>query len=643
MSQKPILLKDVTIEDGFFSHYADLVRSEVIPYQWEALNDRVPGAEKSGCIHNFQIAAGEKEGDFTGFVFQDSDLSKWLEAVAYSLTKKPDEKLESLADEVIDLIGRAQKEDGYLDTYFMIKEPENRFRNFRDCHELYCCGHMTEAAVAYYRATGKDKLMRIMQRFIDCIRRNVGPEEGKLHAYPGHEELELALIKLADATGEQKYVDLAAYFINERGQDPHFFLEELKTRGDTFRFEGNDLQPEAYFQSHLPVREQKDAVGHAVRAVYLYTGMADVAARTQDEELKEACRTLFRSIRDKRMYITGGIGSTVDGEAFTFDYDLPNDTVYAESCASVGLIFFCRRMLEMDGDAQYAEVMERALYNNVIAGMAMDGKSFFYVNPLEVFPEADHKDPHKSHIKTVRQKWFACACCPPNIARLLASLPEYIYQTDETGLTVNLFIGSSAAYRNGTVVQRSGVPHDGKTTFTFHLPEEESFVLRVRKPGWSRNCTITVNGKTVEAPVEKGYFCLNRTFREGDCVCFAMDMPVRRIYANANVREDIGKVAIMRGPMVYCLEEHDNGASLPLLFLPRNAAFKEKAGEGLFENLTLLMADGLRLQPTGSEELYSETPCTQVVPQKLTFIPYFSWANRGENEMLVWVREAPLA
>ena len=309
----------------------------------------------------------------------------------------------------------------------------------------------------------------------------------------------------------------------------------------------------------------------------------------------------------------------------------------------MGLIFFCRRMLEMDGDAQYAEVMERALYNNVIAGMAMDGKSFFYVNPLEVFPEADHKDPHKSHIKTVRQKWFAFACCPPNIARLLASLPEYIYQTDETGLTVNLFIGSSAAYRNGTVVQRSGVPNDGKTTFTFHLPEEESFVLRVRKPEWSRNCTITVNGETIEAPVEKGYFCLNRTFREGDCVCFAMDMPVRRIYANANVREDIGKVAIMRGPMVYCLEEHDNGASLPLLFLPRNAAFKEKAGEGLFENLTLLMADGLRLQPTGSEELYSETPCTQVVPQKLTFIPYFSWANRGENEMLVWVREAPLA
>lgn len=641
MNQHAIPLKDVTIEDGFFSHYADLVRQEVIPYQWEALNDRVPGAEKSGCIQNFKIAAGESEGSFIGFVFQDSDLAKWLEAVAYSLTKHPDPELENIADEAIALIGRAQREDGYLDTYFIIKEPENRFRNFRDCHELYCCGHMIEAAVAYYQATGKDAFMKIMERYVGCIRRTVGPEEGKLHAYPGHEELELALVKLADATGNDSYLEFASYFIHERGRDPHFFEEELKTCGETFRFDGNDAQPESYFQSHKPVVEQKDAVGHAVRAVYLYTGMADVAMRTQDETLKEACRTLFRSICEKRMYITGGIGSTVDGEAFTFDYDLPNDTNYAESCASVGLMFFCRRMLDMDGDACYADVMERALYNTVIAGMAMDGKSFFYVNPLGVFPQADHEDPHKSHIKTVRQKWFACACCPPNIARLLTSLPAYIYQQSEDSLTVNLFIGSTARFRSGTVTQRSGVPNNGESTFTFSLSKEETFTLRVRQPSWSKHTTVTVNGEPVQPTLEKGYWCLARTFHDGDTVSFSMDMPVRRLYAHPNVREDAGKVAIMRGPMVYCLEEKDNGASLHQVYLPRSASFTEEMGDGLFKGLTLLHTKGLRLTPSDEEThaLYRETPCTRLMPQDLTFIPYFSWANRGENEMMVWVRE----
>ncbi len=642
MRRYPVLLKDVQLDDSFFTKYADLVRREVIPYQWEALNDRIPGAEKSGCIHNFQIAAGEAQGAFIGFVFQDSDLAKWLEAVSYSLQQYPDPELEKTADEVIDLIGRAQQQDGYVDTYFIVKEPENRFRNFRDCHELYCCGHLTEAAVAYYRATGKPRLLEIAKRFIDCISSRVGTEEGKLPAYPGHEELELALIKLFEVTGDTKYQQLASYFIEERGQAPHFFEKERALRGDTFYFEGNDRQPERYFQSHSPVREQKEAVGHAVRAVYLYTAMADIAMRTNDESLKTACRTLFRSICDKRMYITGGIGSTVEGEAFTFDYDLPNDTNYAESCASIGLIFFCRRMLEMDGEAQYAEVMERALYNNVLAGIALDGKSFFYVNPLEVFPEANRMDPHKAHIKAVRQKWFSCACCPPNIARLLASLPEYIYQTDETGFAANLFIGSCAAVRGGKIIQKSAVPNSGDISLTVSLPQEEHFTLRVRKPEWSGECTVTVNGKPFMPEIKNGYFCIARVFRDGDQICFNMEMPVRRVYANLHVRENIGKTAVMRGPLVYCLEEKDNGGQLHLLALPKRACFAEKAGEGLFAGVTLLETQGLRLLAPDGEPLYTSSPDVQTEVQKLSFIPYFCWANRGENEMLVWIREPSL-
>ena len=294
-------LKDVRVTDGFFSDYAELVRTEVIPYQWEALNDCIPGAEKSGCIHNFRIAAGEEEGEFVGMVFQDSDLGKWLEAVAYSLTTHPDKKLEAIADDVIDLMARAQRPDGYMDTYFIIKEPHNRWKCLRDCHELYCAGHILEAAVAYYKATGKRRFLDVMKKYMDYILTVFGTEEGKLHGYPGHEEIELALCRLYDVTGEKKYLDLAQYFINQRGTEPNYFIEELKTRGDSFHWDGNDKQGMEYFQANQPVRRQKDAVGHSVRAVYLYSGMADVAMRTQDESLKEACRTLFRSIAEKRM------------------------------------------------------------------------------------------------------------------------------------------------------------------------------------------------------------------------------------------------------------------------------------------------------------------------------------------------------
>lgn len=628
-----VALRDVQVADGFFSRYADLVREEVIPYQWEALNDRIPGAEKSGCLRNFRIAAGQEAGEFTGMVFQDSDIGKWLEAVAYSLTTHPDAALERTADEVIELLEAAQREDGYLDTYFIVKDPKNRWKCLRDCHELYCAGHLLEGAVAYWQATGKDRFLNVMRRYVDYIATVFGRGEGQMRGYPGHEEIELALCKLYDVTGEKKYLDLAAYFIDERGRDPKYFLEELKTRGDAFHWEGNDAQGMEYFQAHAPVREQTEAVGHAVRAVYLYSGMADVAMRTGDEGLLEACRRLYRNIADKRLYVTGAIGSTYIGEAFTFDYDLPNDTAYAETCASVGLIFFMKRMLEADGAAEYGDMMERALYNTVLAGMAMDGKSFFYVNPLEVFPEADEKDPSKRHVKTVRQKWFACACCPPNVARLLADLGSYIYRRKGSAVTADLFIGSRLALPGGAeLIQTSEVPFGGKVTFTLR-GAAQGFSLRVRCPEWAEGVTCTAPCRK-----ENGYIAIQKDWQDGDSVTLVFGMEPRRIYANPLVRQDAGKVCLMRGPLVYCLEEADNGANLHLLRLPEGEPVEAVRGEGALFGMTLLRAKGRRFVPHGSR-LYAPDRQGREEEARLTFVPYFAWGNRDKGEMAVYVRE----
>lgn len=628
-----VALRDVQVADGFFSRYADLVREEVIPYQWEALNDRIPGAEKSGCLRNFRIAAGREAGEFTGMVFQDSDIGKWLEAVAYSLTTHPDAALERTADEVIELLEAAQREDGYLDTYFIVKDPKNRWKCLRDCHELYCAGHLLEGAVAYWQATGKDRFLNVMRRYVDYIATVFGRGEGQMRGYPGHEEIELALCKLYDVTGEKKYLDLAAYFIDERGRDPKYFLEERKTRGDAFHWEGNDAQGMEYFQAHAPVREQTEAVGHAVRAVYLYSGMADVAMRTGDEGLLEACRRLYRNIADKRLYVTGAIGSTYIGEAFTFDYDLPNDTAYAETCASVGLIFFMKRMLEADGAAEYGDMMERALYNTVLAGMAMDGKSFFYVNPLEVFPEADEKDPSKRHVKTVRQKWFACACCPPNVARLLADLGSYIYRRKGSAVTADLFIGSRLALPGGAeLIQTSEVPFGGKVTFTLR-GAAQGFSLRVRCPEWAEGVTCTAPCRK-----ENGYIAIQKDWQDGDSVTLVFGMEPRRIYANPLVRQDAGKVCLMRGPLVYCLEEADNGANLHLLRLPEGEPVEAVRGEGALFGMTLLRAKGRRFVPHGSR-LYAPDRQGREEETRLTFVPYFAWGNRDKGEMAVYVRE----
>lgn len=639
-------MSKVTIKDEFWGRYIQLVQDVVIPYQYEALHDRVPEAEPSHAIANFEIAAGRKKGEFHGFVFQDSDVAKWLEAVGYSLTIKRDAELERQADEVIDLIGEAQQADGYLNTYFTIKEPGKRWTNLNDCHELYCAGHFIEAAVSYYEATGKRKLLDIMCRMVDHIDSVFGPEEGKLRGYDGHQEIELALVKLYRLTGDEKYLLLSSFFIDQRGQQPHFLEQEWEKRERTSYWVGKtDTLDVKYNQAHLPVREQSVAVGHSVRAVYMYTAMADLAALTGDEALRNACVRLWNNLADKQMYITGGIGSTHAGEAFTFDYDLPNDTVYAETCASIGLIFFAQRMLRLSPDAQYADVMERALYNNVLGSMAQDGKHYFYVNPLEVWPQACNCNPDKRHVKSERQGWFGCACCPPNVARLLTSLNQYIYTTHGDMLYTNLYIGSELNTKLGdtqvTIHQQSKYPWEGTVTMQVNPAAAAEFGIALRIPSWSQGMEIRVNGELLNMAmdVEQGYRIIRRVWAAGDVIEVQVPMEAHRVYAHPKLQADAHKTAIQRGPLVYCLEGTDNGQSLSSISLSGDVAFTEAFDKTLLGGAVVVEGSGFCVeQESWNGGLYGrEKAAVQSVTLKA--IPYYLWGNRGSGEMKVWIPE----
>ncbi|ULO05491.1 glycoside hydrolase family 127 protein [Paenibacillus sp. 19GGS1-52] len=639
-------MSKVTIKDEFWGRYIQLVQDVVIPYQYEALHDRVPEAEPSHAIANFEIAAGRKKGEFHGFVFQDSDVAKWLEAVGYSLTIKRDAELERQADEVIDLIGEAQQADGYLNTYFTIKEPGKRWTNLNDCHELYCAGHFIEAAVSYYEATGKRKLLDIMCRMVDYIDSVFGPEEGKIRGYDGHQEIELALVKLYRLTGEEKYLLLSSFFIDQRGQQPHFLEQEWEKRGRTSYWVGKtDTLDVKYNQAHLPVREQSVAVGHSVRAVYMYTAMADLAALTGDEALRKACIRLWNNLADKQMYITGGIGSTHAGEAFTFDYDLPNDTVYAETCASIGLIFFAQRMLQLSPDAQYADVMERALYNNVLGSMAQDGKHYFYVNPLEVWPQACNCNPDKRHVKSERQGWFGCACCPPNVARLLTSLNQYIYTTHGDTLYTNLYIGSELNTKLGdtqvTIHQQSNYPWEGTVTMQVNPAAAAEFGIALRIPSWSQGMEIRVNGELLNMAmdVEQGYRIIRRVWAAGDVIEVQVPMEAHRVYAHPLLQADAHKTAIQRGPLVYCLEGTDNGQSLSSISLSGDVAFTEVFDKTLLGGAVVVEGSGFCVeQESWNGGLYGREKAA-VQPVTLKAIPYYLWGNRGSGEMKVWIPE----
>ena len=680
----PLSLRQVQVTDSFWKKEMELVRTEVIPYQWAALNDQVEGAAPSFCMHNFKAAGKlnqEKRelGDsfeepvytfrgfealpedpkhlddkFYGFVFQDSDFYKWIEAVGYSLTQHPDPQLESIADGAIDIVCAAQQEDGYLDTYYILNGKDRIFTNLRDHHELYCLGHLLEGAVAYYQATGKDKLLKAASRYADYVADYFGPEDGKCKGYPGHEIAEMALVRLYETTQDPKYLKLAKYFIDERGTQPYYFdkehPEEVKKNPNGLRY--------SYNQAHLPVREQDEAVGHAVRAVYLYSGMADIARLTEDDSLFDACRTLWDNMVQKKLYITGGIGGTHMGEAFSFNYDLPNDTAYAETCASIGLVFFARRMLEICPDVQYADVMEQALYNTVLAGMALDGKSFFYVNPLEVLPEACHKDERKFHVKPVRQKWFGCACCPPNLARTLSSVSSYAFTEKDDTLFVHLYIGSDIKKTvNGKEVSihmTSNFPWDGKVSIQADSADTP-FTLALRIPGWCTSYQAALSGSAhnpisgsegitgldaSEYTIKNGYLYITRKWNAKEALTLDFPMEIQVWNANPNVREDIGRAAVTRGPITYCLEEADNGCDLHLLTLDWNAPAQVRDFTVCGEPVKEILMQGFKedKEKEAPQRLYRPVQAAEKSPVTLHFIPYYTWANRGENEMSVWVR-----
>lgn len=619
--------------EGFIGKYQKLVKEEVIPYQYSVLCDEAPDTEKSHVVQNFinagKAVLGEDTGDgFYGMVFQDSDAAKWIEAAAYSLALIPDKELEETVDGLINYIAGAQDKDGYLNTYFTIKDKDKRWTNLLEGHELYCAGHMMEAACAYYEATGKDTLLQVMLKNVAHIYEHFVTKGNP--GYPGHPEVELALMKMYRLTKDERCLKLAEHFINVRGVDPHFYEKEVANRDWTVW--GNNPVNHEYQQSDKPVRELSNATGHAVRAVYLYTGMADLAAETGDKELLQACRRLWESITKRRMYVTGGIGSTVIGEAFSVDYDLPGDTAYAETCASIGLMFFASRMLENEVKGEYADVMERAFYNTVLAGMQLDGKRFFYVNPLECVPGISGVSPTHRHDLTVRPKWYACACCPPNVARLISSFGKYAYGENADTAFCHLFAAGEVSLQNGMqFVCKTGYPYD----FTITYEIQKGGKLAVRIPGYSKKYTLTVNGREMDEEVKNGYIYL--AVEDKDVVQLILDDTPHYLYASGKVPALTGKTAIQRGPLVYCFEGVDNAGNVLELSLKRGGKLVVSAyDETLLKGTATIEAEAVRRKIT--EDLY-----TCEVPEEkacmATAVPYYTWGNRGENQMRVWMSE----
>ena len=637
-------LKNIHITDSFWNKYVHLVKDVIIPYQWDILNDRLEDVETSHCIENFKIAAGESEGEFQGAVFQDTDVAKWLEAVGFALSWERDEKLEALADETIDLIGRAQQPDGYLNTYFTIKEPGLRWTNLMEGHELYTAGHMIEAAVAYYEATGKKKFLDIVSRFADLICDTFGAEEGKIHGYPGHQEIELALVKLYRVTGTHKYLELAKYFIDARGEGENYFLNEEKKPAFKRIFpDFHDYNP-AYSQSHQPVRKQKTAEGHAVRANYMYSAMADLACEYEDDRLKAACENLWDNMVHKRMYITGSVGSSGILERFTTDYDLPNASNYSETCASIALAMFGKRMADMEKDASYMDAVERALYNTVLSGIAMDGKSFFYVNPLEVWPANCIPRTSMEHVKPVRQKWFGVACCPPNITRTLASLGQYVYFQEKDQIYVNLYIANETEVQIGgnpfKITLEGNFPWENNLRFTVDGESESEGMIAFRVPSYAKNFCILHNGQKVEIKTEKGYAKIAGKFSH-EIFEISLEAPAVFVHANPQVRADAAKTAVVKGPLVYCLEEADNGDDLSALLIDTAQTPEEIYDDQLLGGCSVVHISGRKISGEGWNEhvLYQEKPVS-LEDVKLTLVPYCYWGNRKAGEMLVWMKES---
>lgn len=681
-----ITIKNIEVKENFWKEKIELIRNKVLPYQWRALNDQIEEAAPSYCIRNMKTAAlaqrlrhegvvlptrstkeftslpegnailpsteelTEDDIRFYGFVFQDSDLYKWIEAASYVLAYRWDDELKKRIDGMVELIASVMMDDGYMDTFYIINDPASRFTNLRDHHELYCFGHMAEAAAAYYEVTGEKNLLKLAERFAECISTNIGPEPGKKHGYPGHELAEMALMRMYECTGNKKYLELAGYFVDERGRKPLYFNEEHNEPDGDLR----------YYQSHKPVREQTEAVGHAVRAMYFYSGVTDVARAHADSGLWDAAGRLWNDVTRRKMYITGAVGGTCIGEAFSYAYDLPSDSAYAETCASIGLVFWAERMLMVEQDRRYADVMERALYNSVLSGMSLDGTEFFYVNPLSVNPAACRQDGRLTHVKPRRQKWFGCACCPPNLARMISSVMSYAYGTDGDNLWIHLYMGSTfdtelmgadGSLKKVRVDIGADFPWRGDGTIRLEAESPLKCRIALRVPGWGRNYSIKASAdgesiqefdNTQEKILNQGYLYIEINGQRSVDIEFNYVMEPVFYRSNRKVRECVGQVCLLRGPLVYCLEEADNGSNLHNILVSPQQALKtvqETELDFLGKGSVGIIMDGMR-ECDGKEALYEiAESATAVENTRLKFIPYYAWANRQEGEMTVWIRE----
>lgn len=616
---EPVNFSQVTVTDLFWKSKIDKVATKTLAaciYQTEVATPR---------IRNFEKVARKKGEKHEGIFYDDSDVFKALEAMAYSLKNHPSKEMEAKCDEWIDKIAAAQQEDGYLNTFYTLNEPQNRYTDM-SMHEDYNNGHLIEAAVAYYNATGKRKLLDVSIRWADHFDNLFGP--GKRHWVTGHQELELALVKLYRVTQNEKYLKLSNWLLSERGHK--------LAKGYTW----TDWKDTGYAQDLLPVKEQTQITGHAVRAMYMYTGAADVAALTNDQAYMKAMKIVWEDVVYRNMYITGGIGSAGGNEGFSIDYDLPNEQAYCETCASVGMVFWNQRMNLLTGESKYIDVLERSLYNGALDGLSLTGDRFFYGNPLA--SRGQHQ----------RREWFGTACCPANIARLVASLGDYVYARNANGLWVNLFVGSETKQVFGknevSIKTETNYPMDGKVSIAIDPVKKARFMLHVRIPGWlqgmvapggtylstgtsQNSISFTLNGQPIEVRVENGYAVIDREWKKGDKLSFELDMTPLIVQSRNEIKQNEGRVAIQRGPLVYCVEGIDNNNKAWNIILPSNTQFSTSAMNVLDEPVIALQAK------VPVVVINEEGTALQTENRTITAIPYYTWANRGKNEMQIWL------
>lgn len=622
-SLRPVPLNAIRLTDEFWRPRQELNLDTTLKAQYLHL-------EKTGRLDNFRRVACDFDGEFQGIYFNDSDVYKWLEGASWTLANDPDAELAEMVVSVVALVERAQAPDGYLNTYFALERENQRWSNLRDMHELYCAGHLFQAAVAHSRATGSGRLLAVAQRFADLICATFGPRQGQIEGAPGHPEIEMGLVELARATGERRYLDQAAYFLGARGRGL--------------------IGGRAYHQDHVPFTEADRLAGHAVRALYLSAGAADIVAELGDGELRRALDRLWNRMVSRQMYVTGAVGARHEGEAIGADFELPNARAYAETCAGIANVMWAWRMLQISGEAAYADVMERALYNAALPGISLDGTAYFYVNPL-----AQDGIAEPGSVVHQREPWFGCACCPPNIARTIAQMPGYLYSVSDNLIWLHTYVANEArlSLPNGLtveLVQRTRYPWSGQIVIELLTPGE--YGLNVRIPDWCQGGdlgdppTLSINNAPCRSTVMPGqYITVRRTWAAGDSLCIQFPMGVRRVRAHPRIVENTGRVALMRGPLVYCLENADHeGIDLRDVRIPRDASFETTFRKDLLGGVQIIQAHGFVEEPadvwhTSAYQCAPSELRRSGRPTELTAIPYYAWANRGAGAMQVWIRE----